>query len=876
MRKLFVILRPSYRLVSLLLVFLMLFSSGEALAQTYNAAQLNAIKTNTPRHLPGACKVDSGPATPLSGDDNIAKIYNYLIGKGLKDFQAAGIMGNMHHESGFEPKRAQGIFDRLVEPKDWAQAKGGGYGLVQWTLGSKMVDPVTAAGKDAGELSVQLDFLWGQLNNKWPEGWPGQAPSTGFNEKAAGDAVKASEDITEATVAFELQYERHAGGPQPDRVVEAQKILDRLKGSGGGGSIYILGDSITARSATKYKEAFPDAVISARVGRSWSGGGQEDNANTGTQGPANTAVDTDKEAIKAAKTIIIALGTNGYADSNPIDEILTKITGINGTAKIYWVNVANASEKTPGFNTALVERQTAGKITVINWAGVVDPGGDGSKNPKKILDDGTHPRIDKVPDMDKSGVELLVELVSGVVSTGGAGTPSTGDDQCVCKVDGATSGVTNSSSVVDFEYTDAARGNRAIGVSVWKPEGSGTYPLVMFAPGRNQNSKADGYYKRYLKAIANSGFVVAGLNFSDNTEPGAVPNDADDVKFAIDKILAEEQLKSMIDASDIGMVGHSDGGFVAGLVGYADNKKDSRIKAVILENGAGYAGYTYASGPALLGMLGTNDSGNAGAVSGAYGSIKTPYSGLAKFEGADHDQYIVSETSEYKQAVDAITTAFLSRTLKGQVTDQTDPAKVAEGYKDKVTFESKKGEGQETTSTNSNTSANSADCPGTVNTQGLSATILAYAWPQYEAGKLEQMPVYAQVVKEKSAKGEYVGGIKYPGNDCGGFVTRALIDSGFLPEYNYGGKWKDGASNAAIAQLPWAKANMQSLGTVTSSSQLQPGDVAFDYDAGHTWMFVGKIEGFGSEIASASMDQRAPMAGTEGLTYNGATWYRKK
>ncbi len=171
------------------------------------------------------CSTDQG-VTSMSGEDNISIIFNYLVDKGLTDFQAAGVLGNMWAESGFEPQRAQGIFDRLVPASNWSEAKGGGWGLVQWTPGSKMVDPVTAAGKDPNNIVIQLDFLWGQLNNEWPAGWGGSPPSSGFNEKAAGDHLKATTNVAEATISFETKYERHAGSPQPERIIEAERILE--------------------------------------------------------------------------------------------------------------------------------------------------------------------------------------------------------------------------------------------------------------------------------------------------------------------------------------------------------------------------------------------------------------------------------------------------------------------------------------------------------------------------------------------------------------------------------------------------------------------------------------------------------------------------
>ena len=74
------------------------------------------------------------------------------------------------------------------------------------------------------------------------------------------------------------------------------------------------------------------------------------------------------------------------------------------------------------------------------------------------------------------------------------------------------------------------------------------------------------------------------------------------------------------------------------------------------------------------------------------------------------------------------------------------------------------------------------------------------------------------------------------------------------------------------------------------TSILQAGDVAFSDgsvgEAGHTFIYVGNIEGFNSNIASASYSSdgtkgRAPMAAKDSLTKSYSTndpvrWYRKE
>lgn len=73
------------------------------------------------------CKVTQGTVTSVNGDDNREKIYNYLRAKGLSPEQAAGVTGNIQHESGFSPTR-QEMSQTFPE---------GGWGLVQWTFGRR-------------------------------------------------------------------------------------------------------------------------------------------------------------------------------------------------------------------------------------------------------------------------------------------------------------------------------------------------------------------------------------------------------------------------------------------------------------------------------------------------------------------------------------------------------------------------------------------------------------------------------------------------------------------------------------------------------------------------------------------------------------------
>jgi predicted esterase len=169
---------------------------------------------------------------------------------------------------------------------------------------------------------------------------------------------------------------------------------------------------------------------------------------------------------------------------------------------------------------------------------------------------------------------------------------------------------------------------------------------------------------------------------------------------------------------------------------------------------------------------------------------------------------------------------------------------------------------------------NTDSCTNTVGGEFVNL-VKAYAWPEYHnAPFTERMPAYKEAVERSIAEGRYVGG--YQGVDCGGFVTTLVQNSGLEPEYNKSAP----GPGTVVTQRAWVEAHgwtllNRDLSTPVDASILQAGDIA--YTSGHTYIYVGEIEGFGSTIASASLGERAPMAGLEGIhECNGEVviWYR--
>ncbi len=179
-------------------------------------------------------------------------------------------------------------------------------------------------------------------------------------------------------------------------------------------------------------------------------------------------------------------------------------------------------------------------------------------------------------------------------------------------------------------------------------------------------------------------------------------------------------------------------------------------------------------------------------------------------------------------------------------------------------------------------SSGSATCSDGSGSSGASGDLgqlaLQYAWHEFIApgtsksidGKTvtatTQRPAYTAAVGKAVKENRYVGGAN--GNDCGGFVTTLVYDSGFDKKYNSNAK-----GGNTISQEAWLRQNWKPI-SATDAKDRQPGDVAINED--HTYIYVGKVAGFNSQIASASYSDRAPMAGKEGVTDSSFRWYRKR
>lgn len=137
-----------------------------------------------------------------SNNEKIA--FEFFVGKGLTQVQAAAIVGNLQQESNVLPT--------AVQPG------GLGRGIAQWSSGARWnvthEDNVAwYAAKQGGSvhsLDVQLGFIWYELEN-----FPvyGLAP------------LRRATNITDATYAFQRDFEACGACNESHRIAYAKAVL---------------------------------------------------------------------------------------------------------------------------------------------------------------------------------------------------------------------------------------------------------------------------------------------------------------------------------------------------------------------------------------------------------------------------------------------------------------------------------------------------------------------------------------------------------------------------------------------------------------------------------------------------------------------------
>jgi hypothetical protein len=192
--------------------------------------------------------------TKLKGVTNTEKVWNYFTERGLTPIAAAGAMGNIKHESGFNPWIGESG-STSINPSD----VGVGFGLIQWTNTEgdtngrryKVIKAMEAAGISLSEVNqndqtqtdtallVQLNWLWDgeyermtwqrELNDETK--LEGDSSIASYNSEYSSS--RASSQVGNgSTLLFHALVERSNDTPTmlQGRIDSAQEFLNRFAG----------------------------------------------------------------------------------------------------------------------------------------------------------------------------------------------------------------------------------------------------------------------------------------------------------------------------------------------------------------------------------------------------------------------------------------------------------------------------------------------------------------------------------------------------------------------------------------------------------------------------------------------------------------------
>lgn len=132
---------------------------------------------------------------------NAATTFDYLVARGLQDFQAAAVVGNLQQESRLEPR---------LEAMDTNGKMSRGIAMWQPPRWQNLL--TFASGRDPWALDTQLEFLWYELQSQ---------PGLGLQQ------LLATTTVQDATIVFQNRFENPSqalAAPQK-RIAYAQGAL---------------------------------------------------------------------------------------------------------------------------------------------------------------------------------------------------------------------------------------------------------------------------------------------------------------------------------------------------------------------------------------------------------------------------------------------------------------------------------------------------------------------------------------------------------------------------------------------------------------------------------------------------------------------------
>lgn len=426
------ITRPTGRsilksILCLFLAFLMVSPASAISEETLDFYNLNGIYYYNPTGTNNNCYAGD---VVISGTEASEKIWSGLV-TFLTEEQAAGIMGNMVAESGFNPVKheysqkdiywGRPDFDLTSTVYLNGEKISYGVGLIQWSGGRRPNvlgyiqsrapnlldyfmhpeeyngsgdDFLAKVGDDVFNQLVQLEleFLESELKN--------------YSSYAGIYETTTVEEAAEFFL-YNVEVPSDPDGSRDTRVTNAQGYYDLYHGTtsfaGGssgdssnitGDNITIIGDSLTVGATTDLETKLPGIEVNAEKGRSFS---------TGIQ------IATEmKQNNTLRKVVVFALGTNDSGLSNDIIE--QAIEAIGTDKKIYFVTNYSTFDNGHDYatnNTRFANAaQKYNNVSVIDWAKAV------SADPEKYIPDtslGVH--------LNSDGNALFTDMIYNAVTS---------------------------------------------------------------------------------------------------------------------------------------------------------------------------------------------------------------------------------------------------------------------------------------------------------------------------------------------------------------------------------------------------------------------------------------------------------------------------
>ena len=196
-----------------------------------------------------------------------------------------------------------------------------------------------------------------------------------------------------------------------------------------GGNIYVLGDSLTVglKSSGSLEQNLKTAKYTPRVNGQGSRPLYYKNGSSGGISDGFTALNSDKDFVKSAGTVVIGLGTNKQSSDaefrDKVGVMIDTVRGLNPAARILWTNVTGGGNKDTyqSYNTILNDLSKSKNFEIVDWASIG----------KQYLNNDVHPSAAGYQALANKIVEKLVSSPAGLNNVGsGDETP---EESC-CEV----------------------------------------------------------------------------------------------------------------------------------------------------------------------------------------------------------------------------------------------------------------------------------------------------------------------------------------------------------------------------------------------------------------------------------------------------------